>query len=105
MSFLVYRFSINLQTGFADNSDIALHFNPRFNEGNIVVRNSRLNGQWQGEERETPKFQFRHGQAFEVSILCNENKYKVKETVGYRERFSVEHFNSWTYIQYNNLNA
>ncbi|CAK8694342.1 unnamed protein product [Clavelina lepadiformis] len=104
------RFSINLQTGFADNSDIALHFNPRFNEGNIVVRNSRLNGQWQGEERETPKFQFRHGQAFEVSILCNENKYKIsvngKHFVGFKHRmpfYAVSHLKIQGGIQVSNV--
>ncbi|KHJ92780.1 galactoside-binding lectin, partial [Oesophagostomum dentatum] len=42
------RFHINL---LKKNGDIALHFNPRFDE-KAVVRNSLITGEWGNEERE-----------------------------------------------------
>jgi len=47
------RFSINLQTGSANNisSDILFHFNPRFGQKEIV-RNARFSGSWGSEEKQ-----------------------------------------------------
>uniref|UniRef100_A0A0M3J577 Galectin n=1 Tax=Anisakis simplex TaxID=6269 RepID=A0A0M3J577_ANISI len=42
------RFHINL---LKKNGDIALHFNPRFDE-KAIVRNSLISGEWGNEERE-----------------------------------------------------
>ncbi|XP_047677583.1 galectin-3b [Tachysurus fulvidraco] len=69
------KFSINLLR----NEDIALHFNPRFDENGIkvVVRNSMVNNVWGAEERTAPSFPFIRGQPFEVKILCTPNDYKV----------------------------
>jgi len=44
-----HRFSLNLQYG-TDFSNIALHFNPRFDE-NLVVINTRVDGRWMTETR------------------------------------------------------
>lgn len=49
------RFAINLQCGESDDADIAFHFNPRNDQGDVVVRNTRRGGAWQNEERDTPK--------------------------------------------------
>ncbi|KAF5909663.1 galectin-3-like, partial [Clarias magur] len=57
------KFSINL----ARNKDIALHFNPRFDEDGIkvLVRNSMINDVWGKEERTAPSFPFIPGKSFE----------------------------------------
>ena len=44
------RFAINLKTGEEDDADIAFHFNPR-NDGDVVVHNTRISGEWGEEER------------------------------------------------------
>jgi len=67
------RFVINLM---ADNKDVALHFNPRFEGVNAVIRNTRQQGSWGNEERHG-HFPFQQGQAFEVMFLIDEQHYKV----------------------------
>ncbi|KAI1895609.1 hypothetical protein AGOR_G00108000 [Albula goreensis] len=69
------KFTINLSRG----SEIALHFNPRFNENGkkVIVRNSKLREQWGKEERELGNFPFHEGQPFEVKILCTGHEYRV----------------------------
>ncbi|KAF4084140.1 hypothetical protein AMELA_G00125340 [Ameiurus melas] len=69
------KFSINL----AKNRDLALHFNPRFDENGIkvIVRNSLINTVWGNEERTAPSFPFIPGKPFEVKILCTPTDYKV----------------------------
>ncbi|XP_064603678.1 uncharacterized protein LOC135469083 [Liolophura sinensis] len=62
------EFSVNLQCGEDDSSDIALHFNPRIADQQ-VVRNSKQNGDWQDEENDQPEFPFQHKDFFEI-ILC-----------------------------------
>ncbi|XP_021094054.1 galectin-5-like [Heterocephalus glaber] len=67
------RFSINLCTG----SDIAFHLNPRF-DGNILVRNTQIQGSWGSEERSLPfDMPFRQGYSFTVGIICEAHCYKV----------------------------
>ncbi|XP_075773318.1 galectin-4 isoform X2 [Pelodiscus sinensis] len=67
-------FRINFTMGRS--KDIALHINPRVNE-RLVVRNSRLNGQWGSEERELPHNPFQPGQYFDLSIRCGNQRFKV----------------------------
>ncbi|XP_053365342.1 galectin-3b [Clarias gariepinus] len=69
------KFSINL----ARNKDIALHFNPRFDEDGIkvLVRNSMISDVWGKEERTAPSFPFIPGKPFEVKILCTATDFKV----------------------------
>ncbi|XP_023575612.1 galectin-9-like [Octodon degus] len=67
------RFYINLCT----DSDIAFHFNPRFDE-NTVVRNTEIQGLWGTEERSLPfNMPFRQGYSFTVMITCQAECYSV----------------------------
>ncbi|XP_022111349.1 galectin-4-like [Acanthaster planci] len=72
------RFSVNLQSGVGTNvSDIALHFNPRFQGGqNVVVCNTKTGQKWGGEERQ-PHSPFVQGQNFHIIIRCEHNSFKV----------------------------
>lgn len=68
------RFSIDYKEG----SNIAFHFNPRFDERpNAVVRNTMSRGEWGDEERPCPKFPFQRGQPFKLQILFTRDNYKV----------------------------
>ncbi|XP_039270432.2 galectin-9-like [Styela clava] len=69
------RFSVNFKGPRPD--DHALHFNPRFDSGNIVVRNTKRNGMWEAEERASNGFPFMMGQPFELIILCQQHQYKI----------------------------
>ncbi|XP_023575740.1 galectin-9-like isoform X1 [Octodon degus] len=67
------RFYINLCT----DTDIAFHFNPRFDE-NTVVRNTEIQGVWGTEERSLPfNMPFRQGHSFTVAITCQAECYSV----------------------------
>lgn len=74
------RFSINLQNGPSDlPNEIALHFNPRFDDpytGTAVVRTNRQHGGWGSEERDGAS-PFHKGQNFEVLILVEPTEFKV----------------------------
>ncbi|PRD36179.1 UNVERIFIED_CONTAM: Galectin-7 [Trichonephila clavipes] len=73
--FILYsRFEINLQCGEAD-SDIALHFNPRFDPSSELVLNSRDDGSWGEEIRESNPIA--PGSEVEVYILCQDSGYVV----------------------------
>ena len=73
-----FRFEVNLKCDDDDAGDIALHFNPRF-EQRVVVRNSRVGGVWQTEEREQTDnlFPFEKKDAFEMAINVKEDKFAV----------------------------
>ncbi|XP_048051306.1 galectin-9-like [Megalobrama amblycephala] len=67
------RFQMDLKYG----SDIALHFNPRYDGGSgYVMHNTYQNGGWGSEERkyETP---FPKGQLFALQILVTLGSYKI----------------------------
>ncbi|XP_058136190.1 galectin-4 isoform X2 [Dasypus novemcinctus] len=68
------RFTINLKENAS--GDVALHINPRVDEG-AVVRNSHLGGSWGREERSLPHNPFGPGQFFELSIRCGLDRFKV----------------------------
>nr|CAD7586073.1 unnamed protein product [Timema genevievae] len=80
-----WRFSINLQCqhvsshpvakSIKDPRDVALHFNPRF-EDSVIVRNWMANGEWGEEEREGPMV-LKPGSDFRVDILCKEDGFKI----------------------------
>lgn len=57
-----------------DRSDVAFHFNPRFNESGkqAIVRNSLIGQKWGPEERHLDSFPFIPGNPFEVRpVTCN----------------------------------
>lgn len=71
------RFSVNLLVVTARRQDIALHINPRLPQ-NYIVRNSRTNGVWGGEEVTSPiEFRLRRGAPFTLQVLCTESEYYV----------------------------
>lgn len=88
------RFSINLRTGPGANADYAFHFNPRFDQGNVIVRNTCTNGQWGQEERQLGFFPFAIGQHFEAIVLCQQNQFKVaingRHLLEYRHRLPLQ---------------
>jgi hypothetical protein len=58
------------------NADVALHFNPRFEE-RLVVRNSFANGQWGDEERSSTHFPFAPGVNFDMIIRVEGNRFLI----------------------------
>jgi len=67
LTFLLFthRFSINLGSS---SSDLAFHFNPRFNES-VIVCNSRRSKAWQAEHRDK-HLCFSKGSTTKVRGLC-----------------------------------
>jgi hypothetical protein len=66
------RFHINL---LKKNGDIALHFNPRFDEKHII-RNSLISNEWGNEEREG-KLPLEKGVGFDLKIVNEEYAFQV----------------------------
>uniref|UniRef100_A0A673BT99 Galectin n=1 Tax=Sphaeramia orbicularis TaxID=375764 RepID=A0A673BT99_9TELE len=73
----ITRFYINLLCGESESSDIALHFNPRFDGWDKVVFNSCQNGEW-GSEDKIRSMPFSKGQAFEMVIMVTSQGYQVR---------------------------
>ena len=76
-----YRFTINLQNGMYDGSDVAMHFDVRFRYGdsvNTVVRNHCQGGGWGQEERGVSYFPFMPSANFDIIILCEPQAFKVR---------------------------
>ncbi|XP_018432404.1 PREDICTED: galectin-4-like [Nanorana parkeri] len=70
-------FAVNFSCGQYDGSDIALHFNPRFQGKDSVVFNSFQSGNWGGEENRKDGFAFRKGSPFEMVVLINPGGFQV----------------------------
>lgn len=75
------RFDINLVVGHnashdhCRRADIAFHFNPRFDEQDIVL-NSKINGNW-GSETRDGRAPCRKGYDFELQITVEEHSYRL----------------------------
>ena len=67
---------MNLMNGYDDDSDIAFHFNPRRNDGQVVL-NNRFGGEWQEEERHDNPKAFEDRMPFEIKFIIKSNKFKV----------------------------
>ncbi|XP_047466151.1 galectin-3b [Mugil cephalus] len=69
------KITVDLSTS----SDLAFHFNPRFNESGrkVIVRNSCIGKKWGKEERDLSNFPFVQGQPFELKLLCTNTEFKV----------------------------
>ncbi|XP_019900129.1 galectin-6 isoform X1 [Esox lucius] len=89
----ITRFFINLQCGEAEGSDIAFHFNPRFDGWDKVVFNSCQGGKW-GSEEKTHNMPFSKADAFEMVIIVNQEGYQVtvngKDFHKFKHRLPVE---------------
>jgi len=71
------RFEVNLLHGYTEGSDVAFHFNPRFDQQQIV-KNWRINGQWQQEENTPlPPWILTPGQPYDIHIYCHHDRYQV----------------------------
>nr|AEW43449.1 galectin [Solen grandis] len=96
-----YRFTISIKTGNDSwASDIAFHFNPRNNEG-VLVMNSRERGQWQREERiELNKFlpYIFQKRPFEIKIAVSSFGFQVygnaKKLCFFSHRVDVSRLNT-----------
>lgn len=73
---LSHRFAINLRCSESQDSDIALHFNPRFDGKDKVVFNAFKDGSWGSEEFHP--MPLTKGEAFEVVIKATSEGYKVR---------------------------
>ncbi|KAL0972716.1 hypothetical protein UPYG_G00193840 [Umbra pygmaea] len=69
-----YRFYLNLTVG--SSQEVAFHFNPRVEEGE-VVRNSYLQEYWGDEERDFSFNPFQEGQYCDISVRCGSQMFKV----------------------------
>uniref|UniRef100_A0A4W5JZA7 Galectin n=1 Tax=Hucho hucho TaxID=62062 RepID=A0A4W5JZA7_9TELE len=71
------RFHVNLQCGSKEKPDVALHFNPRYDDSrHHVACNTMLCSKWGPEERKyyTPMTQ---GERFTLMFLVNRDTYSV----------------------------
>jgi len=100
------RFAINLLYGTSMDDDIALHFNPRRDDGEVVL-NSRENGDWQDEERHDLPYPFLQFLPFQVEIVVKSNKFKIyvngKKLGKFKARGNIEdirgiNVNGYAYI-------
>uniref|UniRef100_A0A3B4B0C4 Galectin n=1 Tax=Periophthalmus magnuspinnatus TaxID=409849 RepID=A0A3B4B0C4_9GOBI len=72
------RFQIDL--GY-DEEDLALHFNPRFNDeldGTVFVCNSKAAGCWGEEKREINNTQNRKGQCKNIMVTFSGDMFEVE---------------------------
>ncbi|XP_071405950.1 galectin-2 isoform X2 [Pithys albifrons albifrons] len=79
-------FSINLGSSL---KDLALHFNPRFNES-VIVCNSRCSNVWQQEHRDS-HFSFFRGCTVKFLIEMLADKFRVKLPDGHEVCFPNRH--------------
>ncbi|KQK76481.1 galectin-2 [Amazona aestiva] len=80
------NFSINLG---CRSSDLAFHFNPRFNES-VIVCNSKCSNAWQAEHRDD-HLCFSRGSSVKIVIEMLEDKFQVKLPDGHEVEFPNRH--------------
>ncbi|KAK6997789.1 galactokinase [Biomphalaria glabrata] len=87
------RFAVNLLYGTSLDDDIALHFNPRRDQGEVVL-NSREGGAWEEEERHSLPHPMVEMLPFEVEIVNKSKKFKIyingKKFTSFKARGNVE---------------
>lgn len=87
------RFSLNLLYGTTLDDDIALHFNPRRDQGEVVL-NSREGGNWDEEERHSLPHPMVELLPFEVEIVNKSKKFKIyingKKFTSFKARGAVD---------------
>ncbi|XP_004441552.1 PREDICTED: galectin-4 [Ceratotherium simum simum] len=70
------RFFVNFMVGQSPESDVAFHFNPRFDGLDKVVFNAKQGGQW-GREEKKREMPFHKGAPFELVFMVQAEHYKV----------------------------
>ncbi|XP_053330184.1 galectin-4-like isoform X2 [Spea bombifrons] len=84
------RFAINF---VCFNNDIAFHFNPRFDEGNVIVCNTMQRNSWGSEERKS-RMPFQRNTFFDIGITVLGHAFQVtvngQFTLEYRHRVSYQ---------------
>ncbi|PIO36982.1 hypothetical protein AB205_0088950, partial [Aquarana catesbeiana] len=87
-------FAVNMGCGQYDGTDIAMHFNPRFEGRDTVVFNTFQSGSWGGEERKNEGIPLSRGNPFEMAILVTPVSYQVNVNgipfYEYRHRIPME---------------
>lgn len=79
-TFWPHRFHVNLVVGHnlrdkqAREADLALHFNPRF-DGGYMVLNSRIGGRWMAQQRD--QLPVVKGNDFELIITVEQDFYRI----------------------------
>ncbi|XP_035254923.1 galectin-1-like isoform X1 [Anguilla anguilla] len=80
------RFQIDMGT---DPEDLSLHFNPRFHDetdGRVIVCNSKCEGSWGSEQRETHN-PFHRGAKVKVTVKLMEAGFEVELPEGQEIHF------------------
>ena len=78
------RFELNFLQGHSDSSDIAFHFNPRF-DVRTIVKNHRQQGQWGNEENQPfpSHMPLMPGSPIDLQITCDPYKYLVRLAISH----------------------
>uniref|UniRef100_F7B0Q4 Galectin n=1 Tax=Xenopus tropicalis TaxID=8364 RepID=F7B0Q4_XENTR len=88
------RFAVNF---ICFNNDIAFHFNPRFDDGHVIVCNTMQSSKWGSEER-TKHMPFNKNGSFEIAILVLGHAFQVSVNgqyiLEYRHRVSYQSIQS-----------
>nr|KAG5700735.1 hypothetical protein BaRGS_029100 [Batillaria attramentaria] len=97
----ISRFTVNLQAGTFEGSDVALHFDVRFHYGDdrhVIVRNHCQGGQWGQEERHVSHFPFKPNHNCDILILVEPASFKVavnnQHLVEFRHRLPLQSANT-----------
>ncbi|KAH9487578.1 Galectin-4 [Bulinus truncatus] len=91
------RFAIDLLNGSSHDDDIALHINPRRDQGEVVLC-SREGGSWNKEQKTSLPRPFAEMLPFEVEIISESGKFRIfvngKKLDSYKAKGSVENIKS-----------
>ncbi|KAE8585818.1 hypothetical protein XENTR_v10021464 [Xenopus tropicalis] len=94
----ITRFAVNFTCGQFDGSDIACHFNPRFDGKDKVVFNSLIGGSWGSEEKKKDSFPFRKGKSFDLAFMINQSAFEItvngSSFYKFKHRMPLERVNS-----------
>ncbi|KAM4671146.1 galectin-2 isoform 1-T1 [Amazona ochrocephala] len=88
LTFLLFSHSFSINLG-CRSSDLAFHFNPRFNES-VIVCNSKCSNAWQAEHRDD-HLCFSRGSSVKIVIEMLEDKFQVKLPDGHEVEFPNRH--------------
>uniref|UniRef100_A0A8C8SDA7 Galectin n=1 Tax=Pelusios castaneus TaxID=367368 RepID=A0A8C8SDA7_9SAUR len=100
-SFL-HSFSINFQCGSCQNpeSDIAFHFNPRFEGGGYVVCNTFERQSW-GSEEVKKEMPLSKGRPFEILVLVQHDSFLV---IFFNIMFYTQIILKWLFLPFTSVN-